>query len=111
LLGIARHKVDDYYRRRIHEAIWPEENDTPDAELAQGPVYDQQFDRGLDRERVQRVLASMPEEYCLILLWRYREGHSTREMAEMMTKTEKAVERLLARARAQFRRRWDHVQP
>ena len=109
LLGIARHKVDDYYRHRIRQAIWPEEDDVPDAEVAAVSTYDPQLERLLDQERVRQVLASLPEEYCLILLWRYREGHSTREMAEMMTKTEKAVERLLARAREQFRRRWSHV--
>ncbi len=107
LLGIARHKVDDYYRRRLQEATWPEEDDACD-EVAR---YDPQYDRSGDRDRVRQVLANLPEEYCLILLWRYREGHSTREMAGMLTKTEKAVERLLARARAQFRRRWNDVQP
>jgi len=45
------------------------------------------------------------------LLWRYTENLSTREMAQNAGKTEKAIERLLARAREHFRRRWNHAEP
>ena len=41
------------------------------------------------------------------LVWRYRDEKSLREMAELCGKTEKAMERLLARARENFRRRWN----
>jgi len=47
----------------------------------------------------------------LALLWRYRDGRSIREMADFTGKTEKAMERLLARAREHFRRRWNDAQP
>jgi DNA-directed RNA polymerase specialized sigma24 family protein len=40
-------------------------------------------------------------------MWRYRDDKSVREIAELTGKTEKAVERLLARARQAFRRRWN----
>ena len=42
----------------------------------------------------------------LALLWRYWEKCSAAEMARRAGKTEKAIERLLMRARDQFRRRW-----
>jgi DNA-directed RNA polymerase specialized sigma24 family protein len=45
-----------------------------------------------------------------VLLWRYLENRSVREMAQLAGKTEKAIERLLARAREQFRRRWNRAQ-
>jgi DNA-directed RNA polymerase specialized sigma24 family protein len=48
----------------------------------------------------------MPEAYSLILLWRYWEQRSTQEIAAQTGRTEKAVERMLARAREQFKRRW-----
>jgi DNA-directed RNA polymerase specialized sigma24 family protein len=56
------------------------------------------------------VLASLPEQYRLALIWRYWERASAREMAHKTGKTEKAIERLLARARAEFRGRWNHGQ-
>jgi DNA-directed RNA polymerase specialized sigma24 family protein len=43
----------------------------------------------------------------MVLLWRYWERRSAAEMAAATGRTEKAIERLLARARGQFRRRWN----
>jgi DNA-directed RNA polymerase specialized sigma24 family protein len=51
----------------------------------------------------------LPESYSLVLLWRYWEGRSAREMASATGKTEKAVERLLARARTRFRELWEQT--
>jgi DNA-directed RNA polymerase specialized sigma24 family protein len=42
-------------------------------------------------------------------MWRYWEEASAREMAAKTGKTEKAIERLLARARVEFRERWNHA--
>jgi DNA-directed RNA polymerase specialized sigma24 family protein len=58
--------------------------------------------------RVQTILADLPEAYGLALIWRYRDNRSLREMTELTGKTEKAMERLLARARESFRRRWNN---
>jgi len=51
----------------------------------------------------------LPEAYALALIWRYRDEKSVREMAELSGKTEKAMERLLARAREHFRTEWNHA--
>jgi RNA polymerase sigma-70 factor, ECF subfamily len=108
VLGIARHKVEDYYRRRIRAAESTDEEDSA-AELAVVPMFEQQLDSAIQQERVQVTLALLPEAYSLALLWRYRDGKSAREMAQLTGKTEKAIERLLARARENFRRRWNDV--
>jgi DNA-directed RNA polymerase specialized sigma24 family protein len=52
------------------------------------------------------VLEHLPDAYRAALMWRYWEKRSAREMAAMSGRTEKSIERLLARARQQFRRRW-----
>lgn len=109
LLGIARHKVDDYYRRRLRISDWPDADEEGAAEPSIIPVHDEQMDRALLQEKAQRILASLPEAYCLALLWRYQEDRSAREMAQLAGKTEKAIERLLARAREHFKRRWNHA--
>src|SRR5713226_9229276 len=105
LLGIARHKVEDHYRRLLQDA------ETLDAELAE-ILPDSRLDveAAADRERIERqarkVLNEMPQHYSVALLWRYWERRSAREVAQATGRSEKAVERLLARAREQFRRRW-----
>jgi RNA polymerase sigma-70 factor (ECF subfamily) len=107
ILGIARHKVEDYYRGRLREPDpLGEEADTPAASVDVPPL-DELLDQQRLLERAHRVLESLPEAYRLALLWRYWEKRSAREMAAATGKSEKAMERLLARARTQFRRSWD----
>jgi RNA polymerase sigma-70 factor (ECF subfamily) len=108
VLGIARHKLEDYYRKRIREYELAEESD-PEIDLAAAPILEQQLDSAAQQEQVQKTLSALPEPYALVLLWRYRDEKSAREMAELTGKTEKAIERLLARARENFRRRWENA--
>jgi RNA polymerase sigma-70 factor (ECF subfamily) len=112
LLGIARHKVEDYYRRRLSEPASLPEADEPDppAQLADTPDFDQTIDRERAQKQTRRILGQLPEEQSLLLLWRYWEKKSAREMAEATGRTEKGIERALARAREQFRRRWDDAE-
>jgi RNA polymerase sigma-70 factor, ECF subfamily len=105
LLAIARHKVEDYYRSLMRRAA--EEDTEEDLLLASGdPSPDDLMDRARLEDRVRTVLRSLPELYSMVLLWRYWERHTAREIADATGKTEKAVERILARARAQFKRKW-----
>jgi len=110
VLGIARHKLDDYYRRCILETDLPEE-DGGSEELTITPAFEDELDSATQQERIEKILADLPEAYSLALLWRYRDEKSAREMAELTGKTEKAIERLLARARQSFRRRWIDARP
>ena len=106
LLGIARHKVEDYYRARLRA---PEPMAEPELESLAG-VMMPDFDGVLSQEQLQartwQVMAGLHEQYRMALIWRYWERISAREMAGRLGKTEKAVERILARAREQFRERW-----
>jgi RNA polymerase sigma-70 factor, ECF subfamily len=109
VLGIARHKVEDYYRKRVHEA----ESEDEDIDTSEPTIVSQiqeRLETAVDHERVHRTLAQLPEAYGLALIWRYRDGKSLREMGQMTGKTEKAMERLLARARESFRKRWNDDQ-
>ena len=107
LVGIARHKVEDYYRSQIRQmrSLSDVEDDSP-VTLMISPLLDESIDRSRLQEKTHRILAQLPEPYGLMLLWRYWEKRSARQMAEATGKTEKAIERLLARARSQFKRRW-----
>lgn len=108
LLGIARHKVESYYREQLRtpDPLGDGEDMEPTAEA---PPIDDVIDRERMEARTHRILQELPESYSLVLLWRYWEGRSARDMASATGRTEKAVERLLARARTQFRERWEQL--
>ena len=108
LLGIARHKVEQYYRKRVSEIPLPDEMDEQLPQLVSNPRYDEQLDLASVQEKTHRILDGMQESYRLVLLWRYLESRGAREMAQLTGRSEKAIERLLYRARAQFRNEWDH---
>jgi RNA polymerase sigma-70 factor, ECF subfamily len=107
LIGIARHKIEDVYRQRLR---LPEALDDVDsvkkASLSATMALDERIDTARVRAKARQVLAQMPERYGLMLLWRYWEQRSTRDMAVALGTTEKSVERTLARARAQFKELW-----
>jgi RNA polymerase sigma-70 factor (ECF subfamily) len=109
-LGIARHKAEDYYRRRIREAE-TQDDEHAAAEPALSPELEEHLDDEAQQKKVEKTLGRLPETYALALLWRYRDERSVREMAELTGKTEKAMERLLARARENFKKRWNDDHP
>ena len=67
---------------------------------------DERIDRAQAGAKARRILERMPEHYGLLLLWRYWEQRSARDMAAATGATEKSVERTLARARAKFKELW-----
>ncbi len=107
LLGIARHKVEDFYRALVREPEPLSETDASNEGLAVESHLDELIDAARAREKTRRILEQLPAAYGAALLWRYWEKRSIREMAAQTGKTEKAMERLLARARARFRRLWE----
>jgi RNA polymerase sigma-70 factor, ECF subfamily len=108
VMGIARHKLEDHYRKRIREIEMPEEDDSL-LELAVAPGFERLLDLADRQKKVQETLAALPEAYALALIWQYRDEKSVREMALLAGKTEKAMERLLARARESFKKRWNNA--
>ena len=107
VMGIARHKVEDYYRARLRAPESIEDDDQEPVAPPSTSDFHQLLEQDELRKNTWRVLASLPEQYRLALIWRYWEKSSAREMALKTGKTEKAIERLLARARAEFRERWN----
>ena len=108
LMGIARHKVEDHYRARLRAPGAIEDLDDDSEVLASFPDFERLLEQEQVRKNTWRVLSDLPEQYRLALIWRYWEKASARDMAAKTGKTQKAIERLLARARAEFRERWSH---
>jgi RNA polymerase sigma-70 factor (ECF subfamily) len=106
LLGIARHKVEDHYRKRLRELQIAHEEEGMGSEPASAHDLEKALAERQAGDLTREVLSILPETYSLVLLWRYWENRSLRDIAVQTGRTEKAVERLLARARQQFKKRW-----
>lgn len=106
LLGIARFKVEDHYRRTLNGPLTAVELESDSPAFADDLDLDAALDQSRQAERAAAVLAEIPYEYAIALRWRYWEGRSAREMALASGRTEKAVERILSRARQHFKLRW-----
>ncbi len=107
VMGIARHKVEDYYRQCLRAPSSLEEADSAPAACEVVSDFQELIDRDELRRKTLQVIEELPERYRMALLWRYWEKASARDMSVKTGKTEKAIERLLARARAEFRERWN----
>ncbi len=102
LLGIARNKLRDHFRReRRAVSREPAGASTAADPNSGGP------DGGLitaeTRDAVIRTLDTLDDEERLALEWKYMESLSVREIAERLGRTEKAAEAILYRARVSFR--------
>ena len=101
LIGVARHKLVDHWRRterdqRSLKAV--------DAE----PVTDDEWDVRLDALLAHRALDQLGAHHRSALTLRYLDGLPVREVAECLGRTEGATEQLLLRAKAAFRDRYEH---
>lgn len=107
LIGIADHKVKDFYRQRQRapEPLETFENN-PEAESFT-PDLEERMDTALARKKARDVLMKLPETYRRVLISRYWEECSVRTIARRIGKTEKAIERQLSRARDEFRSLWN----
>ncbi len=99
LMGVARHKLIDHWRRRSRE----ERLLDAVADNAE-PEGQQPFDAHLDRMRADEVLARLGWHHRAALTLRYVDGLPVPQVAELLGRTVHATEALLVRARAAFRK-------
>ncbi len=97
LVGIARHKLVDHWRRT--------EREERSLRLAySGPGnHDDPWDARLDAVLARQVLEKLGPHHRAALTLRYLDGLSVPEVAEHLGRTLHATEALLVRARAAFR--------
>jgi RNA polymerase sigma-70 factor, ECF subfamily len=67
------------------------------------------LERGLERDRVSEVLASLPRNHREALILREFEGRSHQEIGERLGVTPSQAKALIHRAKGSFRRAWDGV--
>jgi RNA polymerase sigma-70 factor (ECF subfamily) len=98
LIGVARHKLIDHWRRQSRE---PETTDPPE------PAVDE-WDVRLDQLLAHATLAQLGPHHRGALTLRYLDGLPVREVAACLGRTEGATEVLLVRAKAAFRARYEN---
>ena len=101
LIGVARHKLVDHWRRREREERHAAaDHASPDAV--------DEWDVRLDRLLAHQTLAELGGHHRSALTLRYLDGLPVREVAACLGRTEGATEVLLVRAKAAFRARYEN---
>jgi len=108
LVGIAHHKIADYYRRRKKASRRGEEpltSETMDVEQirdSRTAIVDI-IESAEMRAVVEQALSNLPLDYRQVLLLKYVEEMSVLEISQIMGRSPKSVEGLLSRARKALR--------
>jgi RNA polymerase sigma-70 factor, ECF subfamily len=99
LIGVARHKLADHWRRQAREerslALVPAEPEPPWEDCV------------LDAADARAVLDRLGPHHRLALTLRYLDGLPVPEVARLLDRSLHATEALLVRARSAFRRAYD----
>ena len=98
LIGTARHKLVDHWRRREREERSLRLLD------GGGPTTEDPWEVRLDALRAQQVLDGLSAQHRAVLTLRYLDDLPVPRVAALMERTVHATEALLVRARTAFRR-------
>lgn len=98
LVGVARHKLVDHWRRKALEER------TLHAVADTVVATDDPWQERLDAVHARHVLDGLPSHHRSVLTLRYLDDLSVPEVAALLDRSLHATEALLARARAAFRR-------
>jgi RNA polymerase sigma-70 factor (ECF subfamily) len=98
LVGVARHKLADHFRRR--------DASVPVGEVPEPTAPPDTWDAELDRLVAESTLARLSEPHRAVLTLRYMDDCSVPECAELIGRTVHATEALLVRARRAFKQQY-----
>jgi RNA polymerase sigma-70 factor (ECF subfamily) len=100
LCGIAKLRITDFYRRQSRQKRVPPENCVELDESISAISDDDDILGRMEATRlVDQVMSSLLDDEREVLLLRYVEEHSIREISHLMSRSEKAIESLLMRAK------------
>jgi len=103
LIGIARHKLVDHWRR-----VGRRERDLQAVADLTEPLADP-WEAKLDADVIERTLASLSAVNRSALTLRYLDGLPVAEVADLLGRTVAATDQVLARARSSFRQHYGDV--
>jgi RNA polymerase sigma-70 factor (ECF subfamily) len=103
LIGIARHKLVDHWRRRGRDERLAEAS-APDSDLGD------QWEVRLDAIHARGVLDALADHHRLALTLRYVDDLPVPDVAALLHRTVYATEALLARARSAYRNHYEQAE-
>lgn len=103
LVGIARHKLADHWRRLARE--------DRKLRLVEPAEVTDPTDRQIDAAAAHATLAQLAPHHRAALTFRYLDGLPVRQVADLLDRTPHATEALLIRAKHAFRIAYGEVTP
>lgn len=108
ICSIARHKITDYQRRSYRDSDMVQKPSTnpeiPELQLIDsGPLPEELIEKEETKQAVRMALDSLPAHYQQVLMLKYIEEMSAKEVGQVLGKSTKSVESLLDRARLALR--------
>lgn len=97
VVTIVERKAIDLYRRRQRRPMLPLEEDNLRTSVPP------QTDTAVERDAITQAIASLPPKYCDLLLLKYDNGYSEREIAQILDMSEANVKKTIQRAKAKLR--------
>jgi len=108
IIGIANHKIIDYYRKKKLKTIL----------FSVSPVFEDIADASLSPERdalknelkqeIKNTLSKLNKGYQRIIRLKYINGFKLKDISAILKLNLKATESLLIRARLQFQKKWTY---
>jgi RNA polymerase sigma-70 factor (ECF subfamily) len=100
LCGIARHQLARHFRRGSRQLPWMTTPAVREIDVPGDAAW-----RSVEaRDRIRIALGTLPSLQRAALIFRFLDGLSVREVAQLLHRTEDATESLLRRARENFSR-------
>jgi RNA polymerase sigma-70 factor (ECF subfamily) len=101
---IAKNKLFDFYRKQYSQKVEFIDIDDQLSECLRDPNQDteQLMESALESKIVWDCLNRIPQHYRIILMLKYIDGKSVKQIAEIVHKSPKAVESMLQRAKNAF---------
>jgi RNA polymerase sigma-70 factor (ECF subfamily) len=103
LIGTARHKLVDHWRRR--------EREERGLRLVDEDTAEDPWDATIDALRAEQVLDRLSATHRAALTLRYLDDLPVAQVAALLGRTPHATEALLVRARTAFRRQYESTEP
>lgn len=104
-VGVARHKLVDYWRRQAREQ---RRLQAVAGEAISGEGEEDPWDARLEQMRAREVLQRIAPQHRAALCLRYLDGLPVLEVAALLGRSLHATEALLVRAKAAFRREYEY---
>lgn len=107
LFQIARNQIIDFYRQKDKKPLSLESlGEIADFQVAK-PTFSQRIELDLEMEKIKKALKSINPLYADIIIWKYLDDLSNKEIAQILKKKEGNVRVLLHRAMESLKKQLD----